>query len=114
MNKEVDFLRNEANILNRKVSEQNAVIKSLIKSLKVKLNTEQKQTGLISQTTTTSSSRLSSTGSNEPSSGSFNFTSSQVTKTGTQKARFSGNSFVTKLTKTKSDNECYSVLFISE
>jgi len=80
LNKEVDSLRKEANILTKKVSEQNLIIKGLIRSLKVKMNTEQKQTGAINsnQSTVTSSSSGMSSCSNEASSGSFNLTSSQV------------------------------------
>lgn len=74
LNNDLEFFKKETNLLKTKVNEQNAIIKNLIKSFTVKLNSEKKSTS-----TNTNVTALNTTTSSVSSS-SFNLTNtSQVT-----------------------------------
>jgi len=87
LNKELECLRKETNVLHEKIQEQNYFIKNLVKLFSQKLKSEKQQnhnenhviTNLNTTTNTTSSSVRLSSCSNDISSGSFNLNTSQGT-----------------------------------
>ena len=73
LNHEIEFLKKQSKVLNKKLVEQNCFIKNLIGSFQHNLKAEKRD----ANNSSTSSGRLS-TCSNEVSSESINFNSSQV------------------------------------